>query len=294
MNIVASNCQSEVRLEQGFEVYVLRNGGLEVAMVPELGAKITSLKNLRTGREWMWHPDGGLKLFRNRLGDDFSRSPLVGADECLPTVAPCSMNGRQLPDHGEVWSAPWKVDGKAWERGILRTSVELAVSPFDFERTIELRGQQVRFDYRLRNRSMVAERYLWALHPLLALQPGDRLRMPATTRALLDGDAWIDAVDSVIPEGGCSKLFAAPVVEGAAGVYNRQQGDELSLEWDPAENDTLGLWLTRGGWHGHHHLAVEPTNGAPDRLAVAAREKRCGTIQAAGTKSWNVTLRVAP
>ena len=286
--------QTQVRPEQGFEVYVLRNEGLEVAVVPELGAKIISLKNLRTGREWMWHPASGLKLFRNRLGDNFSGSPLAGADECLPTIAPCCVQGRELPDHGEVWSASWKVKGQCWEKGILKTSCELPISPFEFERTIELQGQQIQLDYRLKNRSLLTEPYLWALHPLLAVQPGDHLRMPATTRALLNGEAWIDALDSVVPDGGCSKVFASPIVEGIAGVYNQHSGDRLSLAWNPAENNTLGLWLTRGGWHGHHHVAVEPTNGAPDQLAVAVKNQRCGAISALGSKTWSVTLRVEP
>jgi hypothetical protein len=30
----------EIRLEQGFDVYVLSNGRVEVAVVPELGAKV--------------------------------------------------------------------------------------------------------------------------------------------------------------------------------------------------------------------------------------------------------------
>jgi hypothetical protein len=286
--------QHKVRFEQGFEVYVLANEGLEIAVVPELGAKIVSLKNLRTGREWMWHPAGGRKLFRNRLGDDFSRSTLIGADECLPTIAPCSVLGRNLPDHGEAWSSAWTVDREAWSEGVLKTSLDLPISPFEVERVVELRGQQVHLGYLLKNRSSAAERYLWALHPLLALQPGDRLRMPATTRALLNGEAWIDAVDSVIPDGGCSKVFAAPVVEGVVGVHNQRQGDRLSLEWNPAENDTLGLWLTRGGWHGHHHLALEPTNGAPDPLAAAAEAERCGTVPASGSRAWSVTLRIEP
>jgi hypothetical protein len=284
----------EIRLGQGFEIYVLRNERLEIAVVPELGAKIISLRNLRSGRQWMWHPDGGLKLFRNHLGDDFSRSPLVGADECLPTIAPCSVQGRELPDHGEIWSAAWKVDLKAWEAGVLKTSVALPVSPFEFERTIEVRQEEVRLGYLLRNRSLVEERYLWALHPLLRVQLGDRLRMPVTTRALLNGEAWIDTVDSVIPDTGSSKVFAGPLKEGVAAVYNEETGDHLVMEWNPTENDTLGLWLTRGGWHGHHHLAVEPTNGAPDRLAAAAKRKRCGIVPAWGSKTWSVSLLIGP
>jgi len=288
------NIRREARLEQGFEVYRLQSPRLEIAVVPELGARIISLKNLQTGREWMWHRKGKLRLFRNRLGDDFSQSPLVGADECLPTIAPCCVRNRQLPDHGEVWSAAWGVNAEAWEEGVLQTSVDLPISPFEFERTLTVQDSQVNLSYRLRNRGEVEESYLWALHPLLRLEPGDRLQLPATTRALLNGEAWIDAVDAVIPQGGCSKLFARPLAEGAVEVRNRDGGDRLRMEWDPAENDTLGLWLTRGGWHEHHHLAVEPTNGAPDALAVAARQGCCGIVPACSSRTWRVTLRVGP
>lgn len=107
--------QREIWLEQGFHIYVLSNCRIEVAAVPELGAKVISLKNLSTGRDWMWHPAGGLKLFRNCLADDFSTSPLAGLDECLPTIAVCAWQERTLADHGEIWSKAWCVDQAAWE-----------------------------------------------------------------------------------------------------------------------------------------------------------------------------------
>lgn len=285
---------TELRSEQGFDVYVLRSETLEVAVIPELGSRIVSLKNLRSGREWMWHPEDGLKLFRNRPGDDFSRSTLAGADECLPTIAPCSVRGRQLPDHGEVWSAAWQVDDRAWHAGLLRTRISLAVLPFEFERTIEVRANEVRLSYMLKNRSPIAESFLWALHPLLRVHAGDRLRLPSSTRSLLNGESWLEAVDSGMPNGACAKLFAAPVKEGLAEVWNGLTGDCLLLEWNPQENDTLGLWLTRGGWHGHHHLAVEPTNGAPDPLASAVDQNRCGTVAGHGSKAWSLCFRLEP
>lgn len=283
---------TQIRREQGFDVYVLRNDSLELGVVPELGARIISLKNLRSGREWMWWPEGGQRLFRNRLGDDFANSPLVGADECLPTIAPCGWQGRQLPDHGEVWSVPWSVDATAWKCGQLRTRVKLAISPFEMERAIELSGNGVRLSYRLASWSDVEERFLWAWHPLLRLEAGDELRLPPSTRALLKDAGWVDAVTSTTPANGCSKLFAEPVREGCAAIQNSRTGDRLAIEWDPNENNTLGLWLTRGGWHGHHHFAIEPTNGSPDQLAQAAEQKRCSVVPAHGTVSWNVWIRV--
>src|SRR6266481_4178400 len=119
MNVIGNTCA--VRREQGFEVFILSNQEVELAVVPELGARIISLKDLRTGREWLWHPTKGLKLFRNRAGENFESSPLVGMDECLPTIAPCCWRGRDLPDHGEVWATNWSLDLEAWERGLLRT-----------------------------------------------------------------------------------------------------------------------------------------------------------------------------
>jgi len=281
-----------VRREQGFEVRVLNSQEVEIAVVPELGARIISLKDLRTGREWLWHPDGGPKLFRSRAGDDFQTSPLVGMDECLPTIAPCSWKGRDLPDHGEAWSAMWTLDSEAWARGVLRTNVSLQILPFDFARTIELEENEVRISYCLKNRSAAEELYLWAMHPLLRLQTGDQLELPASTRALLNGAVWIDALSTSQPKGNCQKIFASPVSEGCAAINNPATGDRLEFEWDATENNTLGLWLNRGGWHGHHHFALEPSNGEPDLLTTAAQRKRCGVIAPHGSVAWQVCIRV--
>ncbi|MEI7911343.1 MAG: hypothetical protein WCK77_17050 [Verrucomicrobiota bacterium] len=115
------------RDEQGFTVPVLQNAAVELAVVAELGAKVISLVNRTSGREWLWHPPGALALFRNRPGDDFATSTITGWDECLPTIAPCEHHGRALPDHGEVWSVPWQLDDDAWRRGVLKTPVHLTI-----------------------------------------------------------------------------------------------------------------------------------------------------------------------
>ena len=277
---------------QGFAVYTLRNEALELAVAPELGAKIISLKNRRTNREWLWHPGEALRLFKNQPLDDFSASPLAGVDECLPTIAPCAWRDRQLPDHGEVWSQPWQVDDHAWRRGVLTTRIRLSTSPFAFERNLELRGNEVRLAYKLTNLGATEENFIWAMHPLLQLAAGDNLELPDSTRQILAGETWINNVVSAIPDRNCAKVFACPVGEGRAAIKNEAQGDRLEFVWDAAENNGLGLWLTRGGWHGHHHFALEPTNAADDSLAVAAGQKRCGTVAAGGTVAWRLFLRV--
>ena len=279
----------------GFELLLLRNAQLELAVVPALGAKVISLKNLRTGREWLWHPASGLKLFANQPSDDFSLSPLVGWDECIPTVAPCTWQSRTLPDHGEVWPLAWKLDAAAWAEGIIKTSVQLPVSSLNFTRTLELRGGVLRADYVLENAEAPATEFLWAAHPLLAVHEGDRLELTEETRGLLGAEAWLDSLEFEKDSAGCAKRYAGPLREGRAGVFNPRTGDRLTFEWDPAECDTLGIWLTRGGWHGHHHLALEPTNGSADSLAAAATDhKHCGILPPHGRKHWQFQVRLDP
>jgi galactose mutarotase-like enzyme len=280
--------------EQGFEVLTLRNGSLELTAVPELGAKIISLKNLRTGREWMYRPPGGLRLFRNRPGDDFAASTLVGWDECLPTIAPCAWDARTLPDHGEAWSVAWDVDRAAWQQCMLSTSVGLSISPLVFRRTLALAGREIRVDYGLTNRSEQSQAFLWAMHPLLAIQPGDRLDLPAEVRGQLAAETWVDALDLGGRTPACAKVFAGPLRAGRAGVVNPARGDGLAFAWDAGENPLLGVWLTRGGWNGHHHLALEPTNGMPDSLADAVEKNHSAWIPPRATRSWSVRLCLEP
>jgi galactose mutarotase-like enzyme len=236
-----------------------------------------------------------LKLFRNQPGDDFSRSPLAGWDECLPTIAPCTWKGRAFPDHGEAWSLAWDLDAAAWDRGVVKTSVRLPVSSLHFTRTLALNGSSLAVEYILENPAPVPQEFLWAAHPLLALHEGDRLELTDETRRQLNGESWLESLEFKEGSPGCAKLYVGPLRQGRAGVFNSRTGDRLTFEWDTAECDTLGLWLTRGGWHGHHHLALEPANGAADSLAVAASQsKGCGIVPPRGHKTWRLRLRVEP
>ena len=92
--------------------------------------------------------------------------------------------------------------------------------------------------------------------------------------------------------GSHAKIFAGPLTEGMAAIVSSDAADRLEFEWDPAENNTLGLWLTRGGWHGHHHFAMEPTNGGNDSLCVAASRQCCGTVATQETVTWGLRFRV--
>ena len=295
--------KTSVSDKDGFCSVHLENEFLSVSVVPELGARIVSLRDKQSGRDWLWRPSGPLKLWRNHRGDSFSKGTFVGADECLPTIGACLWNGRELPDHGEVWSGPWKLDEAAFTEGRINTTIRLPRSPLIFSRELSLVGSALRMNYTLTNAGSRPEAWLWAWHPLLSIESGDRLELPDEVDSLFietakhpdarRGEIWNwpshgDRVrlDCLELDGDSSylKAFAGPVQSGIARLFNEQNHTRLQLRWDAATLPYLGIWLTRGGYNGWHHLALEPTNLQADALADAA--KTLHPLAPTAKKTW--------
>ncbi len=274
----------------GLRLVALDNGHLSLGVLPTLGGKVISLRS-RGGREWLWRPVGFRGYFPSPPGTAFQDGALGGWDECFPTVAPCEWGGRELPDHGSVWTAACDLDEEALERGAVVTSLD--IPPFRFVRSLELHGASVIARYHLDNTGDRDERYLWAMHPLFALLPGDRLELGEGIRSQLPGDSWVDSLDFADGVPRASKDFAEVHGDAAAGIVSPGRGERLTIHWSAAENPILGLWLTRGGWHGHHHLALEPANARHDRLSDAVAHGGGTSIPTGATHQWQIVVSLS-
>jgi hypothetical protein len=313
--VSATHAEVFTASEQGFAVVGLRTPNAELAMVPALGGRIISLRSRRTGRQWCWHQPRPDWLWASLPGADFGASCQAGIDECVPTVAACHWAGRAIPDHGEVWAQAWNLDPTALASGQLAATVILPISPFTFTRRIRADAADgFVFEYQLHNRGSRAEAYLWSLHPLLTIAPGDRLDLPDDVPALrlnggigdrsIDfGDQWqypapfpgvrLDQLEVPGMPGACVKGFTPALREGRAAVRNDASGDRIELRWDPRLVPHCGLWLNRGH-AGFHHVALEPCSGAPDSLADAVTGwKQFATLPAGATARWSVTCTIA-
>jgi len=300
---------------QGFEALVMDTGLVELALVPSLGARLVSLRHKRSGREWLWHRPLENWLWSSAYGSNFGDSPQAGIDECLPSVSGCRVGNREIPDHGDLWAQAWETDEAALAQGILRHRAVGRSMPLVLTRSLRaLAPNRIEFAYTLVNQGDEALPYLWCHHPLFTIEPGDRIELPSEVGCLKlngglgvpieHGDLWswpepfpgvrLDRLECPGGEGACVKGFSAPLREGRAALANPQSGDRLELSWESSELPILGLWLNRG-LCGFHHVALEPTHGAPDSLADAIRNwRQHAVIPAHGRVTWRLVYTLSP
>ena len=294
----------------------LQNDQLRVACRPGLGAKLVSMLDRRTGREWLLPSQlpGGTYL-QPAYGADFSRFDTSGWDECFPAVAAGPHPDAPItwPDHGELWSRPWRVEATP---DSLTACVQGQAWPYTLTRRASLDGETLCLDYTLQNNAHRPFLHVWSAHPLLRVTPGMRIQLPGEIRdAYVDWSSdparpapggwhawphWTPNVDlsTVQPTalGLAVKLYFRRLSEGRCGLVDPDSGQALILSWDLAAAPYLGLWLCYGGWPtdgrpGHLTVALEPCSGMPDRLTDAVQLGTSAVLPSGGTKSWSVRLR---
>jgi hypothetical protein len=269
---------------------------LRVAYDAAHGGRWTSLHG--GGREWLWRgPEPG----RHEVRPDDAFVDAGGLEECLPTV-------RGEPDHGEVWSRPWRSAGPG--------TVVIERPKFTLTRRTTDSGGVVVADYRLA--ADPGYRFVWAAHALLDLSPGARLVAPAGTptrlhpeaAALLppgswpSGDPWLTGpwpapagltvagltLDMFGPDDGTAlgavllDCAQAQVVDGA---------DRLTLELECAgQPRSTALWRNLGGWPAngpYRSVGIEPMLGAAFDLADAGPDD-AAVVPPTGEVTWRLTI----
>lgn len=282
----------------------LEGDAIRVAVAPEYGARVVSLVDARTGRDWL--ATGG---FSENVGAEaeYLAEEAVGWDECFPNIdrfdAPTPWS-RRLRDHGELWGRPWTVTDRAASH--LTTHFEHPL--FVFTRTLRCTGRTLVADYLLRNRAAETLPFLWAAHVLIAARPGERMSIGEHTAVeagflspsqepkprVLDWSGPNPTIgfdlDTVQPieTGFAAKLYVADIASRSVRVGGQTAGLRIgwSLPWT-----SLGIWLNYGGWPvvgTSHHIALEPTTRPsgicdPGDAAVLAHGSEI---------EWRITLEI--
>ncbi len=312
---MTDNCRTSAAKEN----VVICAGACSLTLLPHLGGKISSLRV------------NNLELLQAPLVPLAPRTPTMlfdasdasGWDECLPSVAACSIateaGTAHIPDHGDLWRVAWEPVSASTLRG------ECFSLPLALERSVMLDqtagGWQLRLGYKLTNTGHHPAPWSWAAHPLFAVDPGDTIVLPRSVTALrVEGSAGNplgktgDAVSWPVatiagsirtdlsvaqsPHSGIgNKLFAGPLShdDNWCELHRPRAGVRLRVGFNAAVTPYLGLWLCYGGWPDRPGLkqncvALEPATAPVDSLAQAGPWSR--TLESGQSASWSVSLDI--
>jgi len=283
------------------ENVLIQRGNCSVLILPRLGGKVASIRV--HGNELLQAPLAPLGPRTRTMS--FDAGDASGWDECLPSVAGCTVEtaaGRaEVPDHGDLWRVAWEEIAAGQDSVTLRgTCFSL---PLVLERTTTLaetdRGWQLRQDYKLTNHGNSTVPWSWAAHPLFAATEGDRIQLPESIHQLrVEGSAgrrlgvqgapvaWPVATLSngsrtdlrvAQPPASCigDKLFTGVLgaEENWCVLERPSAGVRIRVSFDPAATPYLGLWICYGGWPEQpgpkqNCVALEPATAPVDSLAL--------------------------
>jgi galactose mutarotase-like enzyme len=307
------------------ENVVMRAGSCAVTILPRLGGKIASIRV------------GELELLQSPLAPyaprtrtmSFDAGDASGWDECLPSVAACTVETAggtaSIPDHGDLWRSQWsEIRDQRSGAGPTTLRGECFSLPLVLERTVRLTetalGWELRLDYSIKNTGGFASPWSWAAHPLFVVEAGDRIVLPDSIRtvrlegsgggrlgsggdtvrwpvaALADGVVCDLSLAQGIESGIGDKLFAGPLTstENWCALGRPRAGVRIKVGFDAAATPYLGLWICYGGWPERPGpkqmcVAMEPATAPVDSLAVTGPWSRV----LAGGESFSWTMTVA-
>jgi galactose mutarotase-like enzyme len=305
------------------ENVLIRAGDCAVSLLPHFGAKIASIQ--MRGRELLQAP---LAPYADRTHSmPFDQSDASGWDECLPSVAACTVQteggAASVPDHGDMWRVDWERVATTGDSITLRGPCFSL--PLALERTVTVQGIQsgarIEAAYTVSNTGSGPAPWSWAAHPLFAAEAGDRVVLPTSINALrLEGSGggrlgkggyqvdWPIAMladgsstDLSVAQGAESeigdKLFAGPLTENEnwCALERRQAGIRIKIGFNPEATPYLGLWICYGGWPERPGpkqmcVALEPTTAPVDSLAQLGPWSR--TLEAGASFSWSMTIEI--
>lgn len=299
------------------KTHSLENHSFRVETVPDQGGRIESLIDLRSKKDWVWHPEGYEPSDRSLpIGASFDENWRGGWEEVFPNDAAGEFESYSLVDHGELWSQPWQIIEK--DSSGIKMSYRCQRVPVEVEKTIVLSdgAPSLRMHYLFRS---LAERplpFLFKLHPAIAIEPGDEILLPpcmiepvsldfstiigregktqfphALSRA---GDTI--RLDKIPPRESNAQEFyyATELSEGWAGIRNQRTNTELKFRFDRKDVPNVWMFQSYGKWRDHYTLVLEPSTNVPWDLSEALKRKTCAILQPGKKQEYHFEALITP
>jgi galactose mutarotase-like enzyme len=311
----------------------LENEHISVSLLPEAGGKIAELIDRRTGRNWLWQ-NPHLPIRRPVYGSDYgSELDSGGWDEILFSTSPCEVGlvdgtRHRIPDHGDLVGQAWQLEeSAALESGHAVCGLVATGRVFDFRwrrvATLDAERPLLTLDYSLENTGDSPWPWAWCAHPLIAVERGMRIELPAgreyrvadVQRLNLDqpdseftwprlplGDGSEIDLAASFDSGAesdrfAAKLFVRSASPGAVSISSPNGTERLTIRYDESQIPWLGMWINNRAWSGcgsqpHLNLGLEPSTSPCESLTEAIAEGWTELLEPGNIRTWSLSIEV--
>lgn len=298
------------------QAIALENSEIQLLIRPDLGGRIDQINDRQTDKQWLWHPESyhANQTRSLAVGASFDDNWTGGWDEVFPNDAAREFQGRNLVDHGELWSQAWQVVKHS------PFSIQLAYQcqtvPVRVEKTIQLHetAPEAQIEYRFQNHSNETVPFLLKQHAAIAIEAGDEILLPdcliepaflefskiigqpGKTRfpKAIAADGREIEVQYIPPRDSQLQEFyySSELAVGQCGIRNSRSGSALIMNFDTTDFPYVWVFQSYGGWRDHYVLVMEPCTNIPSDLEIACQNGTAAQLQPQEIQRRSLSLRL--
>jgi galactose mutarotase-like enzyme len=303
-------------IERAERIFILENGQIKLTIRPDLGGRIDQIQDVKTEREWLWHPaDYTLAEARSLpIGASFDEHWSGGWDEIFPNDVAGKFQDYQLVDHGELWSQKWQV--VATTAFSIKLKYQCQTIPVTVEKIVQLdpKRPEANILYQFHNQSDRVIPFLFKQHAAIAIEAGDEILLP---------DCWIEPAflefSKIIGQAGktrfpnalaadgqeiqvqfipppSSKLqefyYSSELAIGQCGIRHQRSQSSLIMQFDTTDFPFVWVFQSYGGWRDHYVLVMEPATTMPADLEIACDQGTAAQLQPQSIHQRRLTFRL--
>lgn len=283
------------------DAIVLESEQIEVKVLPNLGFKVASILHKSKNKEFLFQPIKGSYQIP-QYGDNFQEYDRSGLDEMIPTIVEDKypigeLEGRNLPDHGDVWSIPWKVE--LLDNKVVG-NVSLRSLPLEFTKSISFSEKDtIRMDYTVKNLSKEDIHYIWVLHGLNVFDNDtefifqDDMNFPINIYSNEDLEKInLKYLKDYKDNRSYKYYFWGEIKNGEVGLDYKKDRIKYLIKYDTKIHPYLGVWVTKGEFNGEYNCCLGPSNGFYDSVSLSYENNRIPLLKRNDEEKWTIFIEI--
>ena len=267
-------------------------GDTEALFLPKDGGKFVSLKH--KGKEFFEHrKEENYRILG--LDTSYIESECSAFDDMFPTIDPCTINGMDYLDHGEVCRREHEVEIKD---DTVTFTCELKNLNATFKKSVYEESGTLCIRYRIENHNGFDFPYLWAGHMMFKGESGAYAVSDFTAhdeKKVMFGVPETLEKAHILPEYGAIRQYKYYYTDAKGpircGVVYPKSNAEVSLEFDSDIVKYLGLWVNPGDLNGMYNIALEPCTALYDDPINAKKANVDSVIKSGETVEFTLKIK---